>query len=68
MNKKNSVNGMYCDLPYELLVKGGSRIRGKMLVLKGLEVFAIELPAESPEVVIPGVISRVLHNVLIMKN
>lgn len=34
---------MYCDLPYKILVKRGSRIREKILVLKGLEAHFLQL-------------------------
>lgn len=58
MHRSSSINRMYCDLPCKILVKRLNGMRGKILVLKGLETpFSQE-----------KVISRVLNNFLIMKN
>lgn len=58
MHRSSSINRMYCDLPCKILVKRLNGMRGKILVLKGLEtLFSQE-----------KVISRVLNNFLIMKN
>lgn len=58
MHKSSLINRMNCGLPCKILVKRLNGIRGKILVLKGLET---QFTQEK-------VISRVLNNFLIMKN